>query len=316
VNWLEHTRNCSLNPQEIDLQDSTYCIPCFSSVEPLVRSVEKLGIVNAPVVQERSGAILTPVLGRRRLLAAVQLGMPQVEVRKISADMPEQDGFALAFWDNLGHRILDAAATALVVKRLLTLFPRQQVASRFLPALGVPAHGPRIERLTAVGGLEMRVLEALASGGLQEKTAWVLSRIQATERLDLLKLTESLGLNANKKHEVIAGLFDISVHRNEPICTLLDRNEARSILSDHDIPVPERAARFRELVRSWKFPERVRRERDFRTQMDSVCASSRVSVCAVPGFESPQCTIEIRCDSPEHAVKTLSCLRDRGGMPD
>lgn len=310
MNWLEHTRIAHLNPREVDLQDSTYCVPCFASLEPLIRSIEQLGIVNAPVVQERSEALPVPVLGRRRLAAAVELGMSRVEVNIIPADMSAAEGFALAFWDNLGHRNLDTAAAAIVVRRLLKLFPRESVASRFLPALGIPAHGPRIERLNSVGGLETPILQALASGRIQEKTAWILSKVEPVERLELVRLTGGLGLNGNKTHEVIAALFDLSVYRKEPIRKLLDQDSARSILSDHELPIAERATRFRELVRSWKYPDLVIREKEFRNQLENLWVSSRVSVHPAPNFESPQCTIEIRCESPEQAATTVARLRD------
>ncbi len=169
MNWLAHTKTRFLDLEEIDLEDTTYLVPCFSDLDVLQSSVARLGIVHPPILQERPGTRPIPVLGRRRLTVARDLGMSRVEVRTIPSEMPVQDGFQLAFWDNIACRTFDAACTAMVVKRLLEIFPRTEVANEFLPILHVPQHGPRLERLQAVGGLELPVLGAMAAGRIHEK---------------------------------------------------------------------------------------------------------------------------------------------------
>ena len=174
MKWLANTRTTLFDPQEIDLRDRTYYIPCFADPAPLVKSLDSVGILNPPLLQELPGGRMIPVLGRRRLQAAVQLGISQTEVKIVSDRIPEAEGFAVALWDNFGHRTFDIASTAVVVRRLLDLLPRDVVADGFLPLLGVPARGPRLERLRAIGGLEEPVLQSLALGRIQEKTAFIL----------------------------------------------------------------------------------------------------------------------------------------------
>ncbi len=140
--------------------------------------------------------------------------MASVEVRIISDSMPEEDGFLMAFWDNVSHRRFDPACTAVIAKRLLELYPRDVVAKQFLPVLGVRPLGPRLEQLRALGSLEEQVLKALALGRIHEKTAFLLSRLPPHERVGLLEFTEDLGLNANKKAEVIERLIDLSIFHN------------------------------------------------------------------------------------------------------
>ncbi|HTY23826.1 MAG TPA: ParB/RepB/Spo0J family partition protein [Desulfomonilaceae bacterium] len=266
MNWLEHTVTYTLKPQAINLDDRTYFIPCYSGLESLMRSIEQVGILNPPIVQERASGELTPVLGRRRLQAASQIGLAKVEVREVPVDMPENHGFTMAFWDNVSHRELNSACVGVIVKRLLELFPRSVVARDFLPTLGVPPLGPRLERLSALGSLEDKFLEALAIGRIREKTALILSELQPEERATLLELTEGLGFNANKKAEVIGELFDLSIFHARPVLEFVRSAEAQAVLTDLQIPLPEQANRFRELLRSWKYPELSGREGKSRTR--------------------------------------------------
>lgn len=311
MKWLANTRTALLDPQEIDLRDRTYFIPCFADPAPLVKSIDSVGILNAPLLQELPGGRVITVLGRRRLQAAVHLGISRTEVKIVSDRIPEAEGFAVALWDNLGHRSFDIASTAVAVRRLLDLVPRDVVANDFLPFLGVPARGPRLERLRAIGGLEEPVLQSVAQGRIQEKTAFILTTLSREEQRALLELTDALGLNANKGAEVIGHLVDLSVFHGKPILTFLHEEEARSIVNDEDTPRPERAARFRRLIRSWKFPELVNSEQEFQEWLRGLPQSEGIFVHPAPGFESRECTVEIRAESREEVERILTKLTER-----
>jgi hypothetical protein len=159
LKWLANTE--ALFELVKDLRDRAYFIPCFADPAPLVKSIDSVGILNPPLLQELPGGRMIPVLGRRRLQAAVRLGISRTEVKIVSDRVSEAEGFALALWDNFGHRTFDVASTAVVVRRLLDLFPRDVVADDFLPWLGVPSRGPRLERLRAIG-VGRTVLQSLA----------------------------------------------------------------------------------------------------------------------------------------------------------
>jgi hypothetical protein len=310
LKWLANTRTAVLDPLEIDLLDRAYCIPCFADLAPLVKSIDSVGILNPPLLQELPGGKMIPVLGRRRLQAAVQLGKSRTEVKIVPDRISEAEGFAVALWDNFGHRTFDTASTAVVVRRLLDLFPRDLVAQHFLPLLGLPARGPRLERLRAIGGLEEPVLQSLALGRIQEKTAFILSALSSDEQGALMEMTDALGMNANKRAEVISHLVDLSIFHGKPILEFLRVEEARLIVHDEDVPRPERAASFRRLIRSWKFPELVNSEQEFQEWLRGLPESEGIVVRPAPGFESRECTVEIRTESREEAERILNRLKE------
>jgi len=208
------------------------------------------------------------------------------------------------------HRPFDAACTAIVVRRLLELFTRNVVAEQFLPVLGVPPRGPRLEQLAALGGLEEPVLLSLALGRIYEKTALLLSELQPHERTGLLEFTEYLGLNANKKAEVIERLIDISVFHNRPVLEVIQAEDAQAVLMDQDIPLPERANRFRDLLWSWEFPDLAKQEAEFRVWRETLPRSDRVSVRPSRSVETEQYNIEIRADSRNDVEKLINKIKD------
>jgi hypothetical protein len=262
------------------------------------------------VVQEKSTGGLIPVLGRRRLKAASELGMATVESSVVPASMPEQDGFLISFWDNV-HRLCDPACVAVVVKRLLELFSRELIAKEFLPILGVPPRGPRLEQLKTLAGLEEIILHAVSLGHIHEKTALMLAELQPQERIALFAFSEELGLNANKKAEIIERLIDLSVFYARPVLELIQTREAQAVLADQNIPVPERASRFRDFLRSCKFPELANKEAEFRKWRETLPRSDRLSVRPLPSFETEQCIIEIRTDSRNRAEELINTIKDK-----
>jgi len=288
----------------VDLEDDTYLVPAFSHPD-LTESVRHIGILNPPLIQESEDGRLIPVLGRRRLRAARAAAISRVKVGVISSGMPVADGFRFAFWDNIHHRRMDPATTAVLVKKLLDVFPRKTAAEEFLPALGLRTSGFRLERLRRIGELESALLERLAEGRILEKTAAILVELTSEERRELVQFTERLGLNANKKAEVIGHLFDLSILRSRPVLEFL-RDDAALAIMESDIPIPEQASRFRNHVRSLTFPELVHREVQFNHWLRSLKLPHEISLSPAPAFETGGCTIEIRADSLDEAERIVA----------
>ena len=308
MSWLDRTTPLLIDPGEIDLHDSTYEFPFFGDSLSLEKSVGTVGVINAPVLQEHRAGSLIPVLGRRRLAAARVVGLREISARVIPAEMPEADGYSLAFWDNCA-RITDPATTAYVVKRLLDLFPREEACSTFLRVLNVPRKGPRLERLRRVGGLERSILQGLASGRLLEKTAVTLAYMDEEDRQLAFDLSQRLRLNANTSEEVIGSLHDLAVLQQRSVTQIVASDQIRSVLDSEGGSVPERATSLRQVLRSMRFPEMITRESAFREWCTGLDLPDNQKVRHAPAFETDECTVEIKVRDRERASKILAALR-------
>lgn len=306
---LNGMRIVTVGPDDADLGDSTYRIPFYGDSGPMRESVRRFGIVNAPVIRQCPDGSWIAVLGRRRLEVAFAVGIDSCEAKALPEEITESEAFALAVWDNLSHRTLDRAAIAVVVRRLLDLFPIGRVAEEFLPALGVPSRGPGIERLRRIGGLPDFILERLASGRLLEKTAALMADLSEDDRNALLLVTDDLALNANKAAEVAESLTDLAVIVNRTIRELLADREWVAILDDPDCGVPEKAERFRMLLRRRKFPEFSAREEEFAEWAAVVREETGAIVRPTRSFEDEGVIVEIATASRREAEALLSRLQ-------
>jgi len=250
------------------------------------------------------------VAGRRRLEAAIHLGLDKVEVIVLPPEMPSDEAFRLGFWDNAAHRRFDVALAAVVVKRLFELYPLDVISGEFLPALGLAAKGPRLAHLRAVGALERSILQELAAGSIMEKTAAILAEVGNEDRKAVMELINALGTNANTNAEIAGNLFDLSVFHGRRISELLQEQCIREVLEDPDVARPAKASRVREILRSWKFPELVTEEKRFQRWCHELGLPRNVAVRPSQAFETRECTLEIKLKSREHARCLIEKLRE------
>lgn len=306
--WLSQAKNSIVALQDCDLDDETYRVPCYNSLQGLIQSIDRVGLLCKPVMQEQLDGRLVPVLGRRRIQALREMGMSEVRVKILSQRAPEAECYQLAFWDNISHRELELPSKAFVIKRLLELFPRLEVASRFLPVLGINPWGPRIEELKLLNRIHNDASVLLASGRLNEKTALIMARLDPRGQECCRRILDELKPNVNKSHELISGLFDLSVNRG---CTVQDIVQSTEFASMKDSPGKSSKEKIHDL-RSWlrrtRYPELHGEELEFQEWLKQQQLPKNVAVRPQEAFEDPTCTIEIRSLSRMEAQELLKKL--------
>ncbi len=304
MRWLPNVQAASLAPTSIDLADLRYYVPHYTPLDGLRASVRQVGVLNPPVVQRR-GDSLVPVLGRRRIEAAIELGLPSIDVRIIPEAMLEQDGFALAFWDNLGCGRFAPATLAYVVGRLCDLFKREEMVQVFFPALDLPAYGPKIERLRKIGLLDAYLLEAYAAGRLQEKTMILMTALSPGDRRRIFDLVQEFGLNGSKAAEVTAAIVDLSVSTAASVEAVIHQAEV-------NIPIGagphERAEGLRMALLKMRCPELVADKELFESRLQELSPPPEVTARPYQSFEKPGCVIEYRASSMEEAERVIESL--------
>lgn len=315
MNVLDTMKSTSVALNTCDTDDATYEVPSYEPLDSLMASIQRVGILQPPVLQEQTDGRLIPVLGRRRLQAMKRLGMHEVTVHLLPSTLGKDHCFRLAFWDNLPCRSWNAAVTAVVVRKLLELFSPVTVAQEFLPVLRIPPKGPMLQRLVSIGSLEPVVLEALAAGRIHEKTALILSRMKPTERLTLLELTERLKLNVNKRGELIEHLFDLAVFHRTDVLGFLEDPEVRALLAEEEKPAVQRGDALRASIRRKKFPEIAVREAQFTEWLKRQGTIPGITVRPDPNFEGNGCTVEVRLENWEQAAKLLATARNLLAVP-
>ena len=303
TDWRNLTKNTFISLDECDLDDTTYFIPCYADLRPVRDSISAQGIINKPLLQKTKEGKYVPVLGRRRLLAARQIGLRGIEARVLEDDVSERMLYEVAFWDNKSHREFEVCTKAVVVHRLLELFSREEVADRFLPALGIPPYGPRIEALCRIATLERDIHALMASGRLNEKTALLLSYLTRDDRRDIITLIDRLKPNINKAAEIISGVLDLATHRGCSVQDILSIPQIREPLTDPKTSdLTALTDTVRKALRRLRYPDLYNEEVRFFEWLRKQRLPVNVTVRPTQAYEDKSCTIEIKVESREQAA--------------
>ncbi len=297
-----------IDPKQVLLQDHTCFFPTFSNLNRLRQSVERIGIVNPPVLLQKSEGFI-PVLGRRRIQAAIMLGIDEVTASTVRG-LDEKECFRMAFWDNFDHRFFHGALISYLVNRILELFDKDVAYTDFFIHLGLPAFGPRIHRLQKIGRMEPQVLERWVAGKLLEKTVSLLSDMSFEVRSNLMRLIADLGLNANTADELVRNLNDHSIESNVPITDLLDYQDFQSILDDPKLDRPGKWIRFRKVIHSLRFPDYTKELERYEAQVSALRLPGNMKLKHTPFFENEKIQIEITVDCLQDAKDLIGKIRE------
>ncbi len=315
MNLLNLTKDRLINPDEIDLNDHTIYFPAFSLNDNLRKSIREAGIINPPVVKECPDGRLIPVLGRRRIQTALEIGLSPVAARVLPHETPVSDAYETAFWDNISHRRFDDSLKSVILARLLELFPLDRVCDAFLRVLGINPYGPLIEKFRAIGTLDHETLELLSAGRILTKTAFTITKMVPEDREFIRGLSRLPGMNANKFDEVTQSLYDLSIIRNITVRKVVEHSKFKEILLSTQIAGNSKTEELRNLIRNWKFPELAQSQDVFQTWIKSVSLPENISVSHTPSFEDENLTISVSVNSYDEASRILDRLGVGVGNP-
>lgn len=308
MSWRQNTRTLLIDPGEIDLSDTAYYLPCYDDIDDLVESVRQVGFLSQPVVTKNNAGRFIAVLGRRRLYAAVKANIGEAHILEIAPDVGNKTLIDLIFWDNLFRVRNNIVCMAVMTRKLTEVFEIGVVAEKYLPWIGVPRKGPRIERLKLLASLDERVLRALWHGKILEKTAALLAALTYEERSGMLDFIEYFGWNANKASEILQSILDISILAGRSTLETISEATARMEKERPDADVIEKASGMRTLIRAWKSKELVQEEISFEQWLENLVIPPNVQIRHAQSFESRSLIMEIRAGSKGEAVKIIEKL--------
>ncbi len=308
MNWQGNTRSISIHPDEIALSDRTYYLPCYDEIGPLVESISQVGILSPPVVKKNDDGNLIPVVGRRRLEAALKALISRVNVFVVDPSRSEENLLNLMFWDNISRIRQNPVTVAVMVAGLLDVFDPETVAERYLPWIGVPPRGPRLVKLKSIAQLDERSLRALWAGRILEKTAALLAALNMEERLELLNFIDRYGWNANKSDEILQAVYDLSILSGKS--TSITISEAiHQVETQHEgEDTVHKSESMRNTIRSWRSKDLCQHQDLFNQWMQKLVLPRHIRVRPSQSFENESVSIEITAYSLNQAQKIIEKL--------
>lgn len=302
----------NLTIDEVDFDDQSYIFTFEPSLSAISQSIQRIGLLHPPLLEQKALGRYRIVCGLKRLLALRQLKFTDFPARICYSqdDAPTVDRLVLALYDNLGTRPLNLIEKAQFIYKMIRAFgvPHQEILATYLPLLELGANPQVLERLLALNELEDYVKRAVVKATVTVDMALSLLRRQPAERRALFDLFQTLRLGSNRQRELFKLLIDLSALTEQPIPDLLQMPAIAAILENSELDHVLKTQRLKQQLLRLRFPRLAQAEANFYQLKRSLKLPPNLILQPPPFFEGDRFKLEMQFKDAREFKKLLATL--------
>jgi ParB family chromosome partitioning protein len=293
--------------EKIYLKDERFRISYYFTLEQMIHSLRKIGLINPPLVTTRDGHYVL-VSGWKRVLASIELSLSTIAVT-VNEDEDDLKIFLRAFYENLATRDLSLAEKAEIVHKLKRFGAKKEhIIKKYLPLLEIPAGAFHHDMLLAVAQFEPELKAAIHEKNIPFSSLQLLSEFKPEARKIVFPLL--MPLSQNKQKEILEDLQEISLRENISAVEILNSDEIRNILVSKKISLVQKADRIRALLRRKRFPNLSSWEESFDSSLKKMRWPKEIGVKHTPFFEDANISVTFNFKNKQEFEGNLSMLKD------
>lgn len=300
---------------DIDDSPGPFCMSFGFDLDPLIASIETVGVLNSPILRNDQGQTAI-VAGYRRIKALKALNAVSTACRLISGhDVPPLQCLLLNLHDNLSTRGLNDVEKGMVLNRLASWESGQEIVRRYMPLLGLQPHEKSLLFfLEMERDFDAKIKTFVAEGRLSWRAVKMLSDMDAGSRADLLKVISDLRFNINQQLQLIEYIIDLSFIEKKPIPRILGELGFDSIHSDKNTNRPQQSKAVLNRLRTRRNPSIVKAEKCFRSAITDLNLPEGILISAPPSFEGEHYRLQVLFREGEDLKSRLEDLIQREGL--
>ncbi len=283
----------SIDLSTIDLDDDLYRISGASGIDAIAESIRNIGLVNFPILQEKTPGIYRIVCGFKRIFACRRLSVPSTRCRVIDGPCSHIDCLKLSITDNAMASRPGIIEEARAVTKLRSLCLPEEDLPSIARTLGMSVNMALVEKYEVLCRLPENLRQLLEDDIISMKIAIDLSGLDHETALAIAGLFVSLRPTASHQKELIAGLRAISAMRDIPVSHLLDTPLLAGITTNDNLDRKQKIQWLRAEIRRMRYPHMTRFESSFYRNLKKMRLPDGVTLHAPRDFESPVHTFAI-----------------------
>lgn len=299
--------------KHIDFSDDTFSLlpSCFQAEVPasLTESIKRTGILHPPIVKEKTSSSFIIITGRKRLLAAQAISV-SCNCIKLPETTKNIDLLGVALEEALLYRSLTAIEQATFFQKALEWINEKEIASRFLPVMGLTGSTYHIHKRLKLLELEDPLLLAIQHGQLDEKVAFELGKMAFGDRMALFDLISTLKLSVGNQKKLAVICREVAARNNCTIIEWLRTPEITDIVNHGDANIPQRATRLMKWLAGQRFPRLNQAEEEFHHFVNELKLPQDVQLNHSPSFEKDEVQVTLTCTNQNHFLITWDKIKD------
>ena len=307
-----------VDSNRIDNSPGPCCMSFGFDLNPLIQSINNIGLVNMPLLMESKHGFLTVITGYRRIKALKSLQWKRIPCWVLSeSKISPLKCLVLNLYDNLATRKLNEVEKGMVLSRLCSLVPRNEVLEVYMPLLNLPSHEPTLFFFTKLEKeLDSRVKEYLVQKSISLQIVKILLEMELEARGQVFSVISNIKFNINQQKYLIDYIIDISNIENKPISEILKESWLEGIFTNKKLNNPQKAKAILKLLRARRFPSLVKAEELFKKRVSGLDLPDEVRICASQYFEEYDYRLEVRFREGKGLKNTINSLSMIEGLED
>lgn len=279
----------------IDDSPGPCCMSFGFDLNPLIQSIERVGLINPPLLKRDSQGSITIITGYRRIKALKSLKADRAGCRVLSGDnILPIECLLLNLHDNLAVRKLNDVEKGMVLARLILWIKTLEIVERYMPLLGLPSNKATLSSyLRLEEEMGFRAKESIVQGQLSLRNAMMLLDIDSISRSSIIDLISNIKLTVNQQRQLIDYTVDLAHIEGTSISDILDDRSVKRINSDTRMNNPQKGRALIRYLRMRRYPSVSKAEREFKKMVSKLNLGKMVRIDHSPSFESPYYRLEV-----------------------
>lgn len=286
-------------------QDERFRISPFFSLDKLILSLKKIGLIQPPLVTWRDNLLIL-VTGWKRVLACLEMSLSPIPVICLE-EKSDLKLFQKAFYENLTVREYSLLEKAEILNKLVHFGEGEKsILEHYLPLLGIPQTTYHLDLYLAFSEFSPEVKKAAYEKAMPFAALELLVAFSPRDRHRLLPLLLPLG--QNKQKELLEDCREISIRDELPVSRILREPDIQKFLDSKKLSPLQKSNKIRHILRKKRYPYLSSRQDHFDSALRKADWPKDVSLHPSPFFEEDRFTLQFSFRNKEELESHLSNL--------
>lgn len=292
--------------KDISLTDERFRISHFFSLDKLLLSIKKVGLINPPMVVFRDSQYII-ASGWKRVFACMKLKWKRIPVY-ILDEQDDKEIFIKILYENLALReytLLEKAEILLKLKKFRV--EERELIQTYLPLLDVPPTARFLEKYLTISKVKKEIKKIIHERNMSFAAVCLLLRFEPTERRFLIPLLKPLG--QNKQKEFLEDLYELCQRNRISAKDILQFKDIQRIQKDEKLSHIQKAERIRLMIKRKRYPTVFQWTDTFKETLKKISWPDEITIKPAPFFETEQLFLSFSFKTRDEFLDKLQKLK-------
>ncbi len=296
-----------LSLKDISLKDERFRISYFFSIEKLLLSLKKAGLISPPLVTVRNNHYIL-VTGWKRVLACLEASFSSIPVFVIEED-DDLKAFLIAFYENLATRRYSLLERAEILKKLKRFGEKEDdIVKHYLPLLEIPQTLHHLDVFLAFSQFEFDLKRFIHEKNIPYSSLEKLIEFNPSERKALIPILKPL--SQNKQKDILEDLREIAIKEDIPAEKVFKAEEIQEVNNSESLSPLQKADNIRLLLKRRRYPYLHSWKDAFDSSLKNVHWPKEISIRHSPFFEDDNLSINFSFKNEKEFRRHLKRLQE------